>query len=77
MIGGVVALVGLVAAVALFIAHAPLPMVALSLVISVAGAYYVPGSKSGYYEVAQDGSLGDYLGRRVPDLSWMRRVKTS
>jgi hypothetical protein len=39
------------------------------------GLYAASGQRSGFYEVAPDGSLGDYLGRKRPDLNSMRGIK--
>jgi hypothetical protein len=42
-------------------------------VFSGAGAVdYTNGGRSRYYEVAKDGSLGNYLGKAKPDLHSMR-----
>src|SRR5690606_29503103 len=44
-------------------------------VILVAAASVAVAGRSGYYEVEVDGSLGEYLGQRRPDLSGLRRSK--
>jgi len=76
VIGGIPAVLGFLLAIALALVHAPLVLVILPLLVSLAGARYAAGGPSGYYEVRPDGSLGDYLGRKVPvGLSEMRRTK--
>jgi hypothetical protein len=52
-----------------------LASVVLVLVL-LAGNRIAQGGKSGYYEVRPDGSLGTFLGRRMPyDLRNMERMK--
>lgn len=57
--------------------HAPSMLGLIALVIEVIGGIYAAGGKrSGFYEVAPDGgSLGEYLGRKKPDLRAMRATK--
>ena len=56
--------------------HAPSMLGLIALVIEVVGGIYAAGGKrSGFYEVAPDGSLGEYLGRKKPDLRAMRPTK--
>jgi hypothetical protein len=38
-----------------------------ALVISAIGGGYALGGRSGFYEVAEDGSLGKFIGRSRPD----------
>ncbi len=46
------------------------------LILEVIGGLYITGGKrGGFYELAPDGSLGDYLGKNKPDLKSMRGVK--
>jgi hypothetical protein len=49
-------------------------LVALALEL-VGGLYAAGGTRSGFYEVAPDGSLAGYLGRKAPDLRSMRGAK--
>ena len=77
MIGLIPAVLGILLLSALFLAHAPVVLLLLPMAIAVAGARYGGGGKSGYYEVNEDGSLGDYLGRKIPVvLRYMRRAKS-
>jgi len=76
VIGAIPAVLGFLLAIALALFHAPLVLVILPLLVSLAGARYAAGGPSGYYEVRQDGSLGEFLGRKVPvGISEMRRTK--
>jgi hypothetical protein len=76
VIGLIPTILGGILLVTLALLHAPLAVLVLPMVVSVIGARYAAGGPSGYYEVREDGSLGDYLGRKVPvGLSEMRRTK--
>lgn len=41
----------------------------------IGGLYIVGGKRGGFYVLAPDGSLGEYLGKNKPDLKSMRGVK--
>jgi len=76
VIGLVPVILGGILLITLALLHAPLGLLVLPMVVSVAGARYAAGGRSGYYEVRQDGSLGEYLGRKAPvGISEMRRSK--
>ena len=61
---------------ALALVRAPVVLLIVPLLVSVAGARYAAGGQAGYYEVREDGSLGDFLGRKPPlGISEMRRTK--
>jgi hypothetical protein len=76
LIGGIPAVAALAVAVVLLLARVPVLVGFLFLAISMGAGLYARGGKSGYYEVAKDGSLGHFFGRRVPPgLSAMRRTK--
>jgi len=76
LIGGIPMLAAFVVAIVLVLVHAPTSAVIPFLVIVFAAGIYARGGKSGYYEVATDGSLGEFLGRRVPlGLRSMRRTR--
>jgi hypothetical protein len=67
---------GFLLVIALAVIRAPLVLLILPMAIAVAAARYATGGQAGYYEVREDGSLGDFLGRRTPlGLSEMRRSK--
>lgn len=62
--------------IALALLHAPLVLLIIPILVSLPGARYAAGGSAGYYEVREDGTLGDFLGRKTPiGLSEMRRVK--
>lgn len=42
------------------------------LLIALAGVAWASGGRTGFYDVAEDGALGEYLGRAQPDLREMR-----
>lgn len=67
---------GLLAAIALLLVHAS-PALVLPLLAVLFVAYrYARGGQSGYYEVREDGSLGDFLGSQIPAaLKGMRPTK--
>jgi hypothetical protein len=70
-----VALAGLLL-IALALLHAPLVLLILPILVSLVGARYAAGGSAGYYEVREDGSLGEFLGRKTPiGISEMRRTK--
>jgi hypothetical protein len=76
MTGLIPTAVGILLLIALAIVHAPLALLLLPMVLSLVGARYAAGGPSGYYEVREDGSLGDFLGRKTPPgLSAMRRSR--
>jgi hypothetical protein len=76
LIGGGIMVVGFGVVIAARALHMPwaVALVALGLEL-IGGLYAVGGLRSGYYEVAPDGSLGDYLGRKQPDLRSMQGAK--
>jgi len=75
--GGIPLVLAALAAVALAILRAS-PLLVLLLIVAALAAYsYATGGKTGYYELRQDGSIGEFLGKRVPPvLSEMRRPKS-
>jgi hypothetical protein len=76
IIGGGIMVLGFAVVIAVRALHAPwmLALIALGLEL-IGGLYAAGGQRSGYYQVAADGSLADYLGRKLPDLKSMRGVK--
>jgi len=47
----------------------------VSLLIAWAGVAYAGGGRTGFYEVNDDGGLGEYLGRSRPELASTRPRK--
>jgi hypothetical protein len=76
IIGGAIMVVGFAVIVAVRALKAPWAVALVALALEVIGGLYAAGGqRSGYYEVAPDGSLGDYVGRKTPDLTSMHGVK--
>lgn len=77
LIGLIPAVLGILILSGLFLAHVPVVLLIVPMAIIVAGARYGGGGQAGYYEVSEDGSLGDFLGRKIPVvLRYMRRAKS-
>ncbi|GAC1495074.1 MAG: hypothetical protein NVS1B1_13020 [Candidatus Limnocylindrales bacterium] len=78
IIGGAIMLVGFAVVIVARAVHAPWTVALAALILEVVGGLYAAGgNRSGYYEVAPDGSLGDYLGRKKPEVGSMRGMKAS
>jgi len=76
MIGGAIMVVGFAVVIAVRAMHAPWTVALIALALELVGGLYAAGGqRSGFYEVAPDGSLADYLGRKQPDLKSMRGTK--
>ena len=76
LMGGGIMVLGFAVVIGARAIHAPAVLALLALVIEVVGGLYAAGGqRSGFYELAPDGSVGDYLGRKKPDLSSMRGTK--
>jgi hypothetical protein len=75
VIGGVVLGLGVVLVLATPLVHAPIGVLMVGLVISVIGGIYAASGRSGFYQVAEDGTLGEFLGRSKPELGSMRGMK--
>jgi hypothetical protein len=75
LIGGLLLALGLVVMLGIAVTSAPSWLLLIALVIIVPGGKYALGGDSGFYEVAEDGSLGEFLGRAKPDLRAMRGTK--
>jgi hypothetical protein len=75
LIGGLLLALGLLLMLAIAVARAPSWLLVIALVFIVPGGKYALGGDSGFYEVAEDGSLGEFLGTAKPDLRSMRGTK--
>ncbi|MDQ2942419.1 MAG: hypothetical protein M3R21_01960 [Candidatus Dormibacteraeota bacterium] len=60
---------------AIWVVHAPIVLLLLPAIVVGFGANYALGGRSGFYEVADDGGVGAYLGKRTADLNSMREVR--
>jgi hypothetical protein len=74
-IGAVLIAIGIVAALAVLLTRTAYWLAFVPLLVAWAGAAYAGGGRTGFYEVDDDGGLGEYMGRLKPDLSSMRAVK--
>ncbi|HET6310510.1 MAG TPA: hypothetical protein VFH00_05860 [Candidatus Nitrosotalea sp.] len=76
LIGGGIMVLGFAVVIATRALQAPWTVALTALFLELVGGLYAAGGqRSGFYEVAPDGSLGDYLGRKRPDLNSMRGMK--
>jgi len=76
MIGGAIMVVGFAVVIGARALHFPWAVALIALILEVVGGLYAAGGqRSGFYEVAPNGSLGDYLGRKQPDLKSMQGIK--
>src|ERR1700693_2815148 len=75
-IGAVIMLLGFVVVVAVRAEPLHWGYAVSALILEVVGGLYLTGGKrGGFYVLAPDGGLGDYLGRNKPDLRSMRGTK--
>ena len=77
-IGAAIMLVGFAVVVGVKVLNLHWVFAVSFLIIEVIGGLYLAGGKrGGFYVLAADGGLGDYLGKNKPDLKSMRgtRVK--
>lgn len=75
VIGAIVIGLSLVVAIAIRVANAPAGLLLLAFAITVIGGAYAAGGRAGFYEVADDGSLGEFLGKSKPELGSMRGMR--
>ena len=78
VIGAVIMLLGFVVVVAVRATHVHWAYAVTALILEVIGGLYLAGGKrGGFYVLAPDGSLGEYLGHDKPDLKSMRGTKVN
>ncbi len=76
LIGLTPTVLGFLLLIALAVIRAPLVLLILPIGLAMVGARYATGGRAGFYEVRDDGSLGEFLGRKTPlGLREMRRTK--
>ena len=76
VIGAAIMLLGFVVVVAVRATHVHWAYAVTALILEVIGGLYLAGGKrGGFYVLAPDGSLGEYLGHDKPDLKSMRGTK--
>lgn len=74
-VGAALIALGVVMALAALVTRAAFWLAFLPLLIAWAGAAYAGGGRTGFYEVTDDGRLGEYLGRSRPDVGSIRAIK--
>jgi hypothetical protein len=76
LIGAVIMLLGFVVVVGVRAEHLHWAYAVSALILEVIGGLIITGGKrGGFYVLAPDGGLGEYLGRNKPDLRSMRGTK--
>ncbi len=73
--GAVVIAVGVILGLAVLVARGAFWLAFVPLLIAWAGVAYAGGGRTGFYEVNDDGALGEFLGRSRPDVGAMRPGK--
>lgn len=73
--GAVLIAVGVILGLAVLVARGASWVAFIPLLIAWAGVAYAGGGRTGFYEVNEDGGLGEYLGRSRPDVGSMRPSK--
>jgi hypothetical protein len=74
-IGAVLIMVSVVAALAVVVTTSTFWLAFVPLLTAWEGVAYAGGGQTGFYEVSDDGGLGEYLGRSRPDIGSMRPSK--
>jgi uncharacterized protein YjeT (DUF2065 family) len=69
--GAVLIAVGVILALAALVTRTATWLAFIPLLIAWSGVAYAGGGRSGFYEVDEDGGLGEYLGRSRPEVGWM------
>lgn len=72
IVGTILIALGVIFALAVLVARTEFWIAFLSLLIAWGGVAYGGGGRTGFYEVGDDGGLGDYLGRSMPEVDSMR-----
>ena len=72
VIGLVAIVVFVILGLTIWVAHAPPVLLVVLVLIGAAVTDCSLGGQSGFYEVANDGSLGTHLGKGKPDLHSMK-----
>ncbi|GEM_PF-5187063 len=70
--GAVLIALGVVLALAVLVTRAAFWLAFVALLIAWGGVAYAGGGRTGFYEVEDDGGLGDYLGHSKPEVGSMR-----
>lgn len=70
-IGAVIIALGVILGLAFLAAMGPFWLEFVALLIAWSGVAYAGGGRTGFYEVTDDGGLGNYLGRSRPEVGSM------
>jgi hypothetical protein len=73
--GAVLIAAGVILGLAVLVARGAFWLAFIALLVAWAGVAYIGGGRTGFYEVNDDGGLGQYLGRSRPDVGSMRPRK--
>jgi nucleoside permease NupC len=73
--GAVMIALGVILGLAVAVARGPFWLAFASLLIAWAGVAHAGGGRTGFYEVDDEGGLGEYLGRSRPEVGSMRPGK--
>lgn len=73
--GAVLIALGVLLGLAVLVARGASWLAFVPLLTAWGGVAYAGGGRTGFYEVADDGGLGEYLGRSRPNLDSMRARK--
>src|SRR5450759_592473 len=75
-LGALIMALGFAVVVAVKVANAHWAFAVSALILEVIGGLYLAGGKrGGFYVLAPNGGLGEYLGKNKPDLRSMRGTK--
>jgi hypothetical protein len=75
-LGALIMALGFAVVVAVKVANAHWSFAVSALILEVIGGLYLAGGKrGGFYVLAPNGGLGEYLGKNKPDLRSMRGTK--
>jgi hypothetical protein len=73
--GSMLIALGVLLGLAVLVARGAFWLAFVPLLIAWGGVAYAGGGRTGFYEVTDDGGLGEYLGRSRPKLDSMRACK--
>jgi hypothetical protein len=75
IVGAVLIAVGVILMLSVLVTRAAFWLAFVPLLIAWGGVAYGGGGRTGFYELSDDGGLGDYLGRSKPEIRSMRQRK--
>jgi peptidoglycan/LPS O-acetylase OafA/YrhL len=75
IVGAVLIVLGLVLGLAVLVSRTAFWLAFVPLLVSWIGIAYGAGGRTGFYELNDDGGLGEYLGQWTPEVGSMRPRK--